>query len=145
MDIEEAYKTLLKEIHDYMVLTQIEYLLDWDFETYMPPKGVKQRSEELAMIATLEHDRLTDPKVGELIKAIKEDPNYSSLNQIKKREIELIERKYNRESKIPKELVEEIAKHTPIAIDAWKKAKKASDYSLFKPALDKMIELTKKK
>ncbi|MFW9905480.1 MAG: carboxypeptidase M32 [Candidatus Thorarchaeota archaeon] len=145
MDVEEAYRTLLKVIHDYMVLTQIEYILGWDFETYMPPKGVKQRSEELAMIATLKHDQLTNPKVGELIKILKEDLNYSSLNQIKKREIKLIERIYNRESKIPKELVEEIAKHIPIAIDAWKKAKKESDYSLFKPALEKMVKLTKKR
>jgi carboxypeptidase Taq len=145
MDLEVAYRTLLKEIHDYFVLTQIEYMLDWDFETYMPPKGVKQRSEELAMMATLRHDRLTNPKVGELLKTIKDDPNYPSLSYVKKREIELIERKYNRESKIPKELVEKIAKHAPIAIDAWKKAKKESNYSLFKPALDKMIELTKEK
>ena len=145
MDIEEAYRTLLKEIHDYIVLTQIEHILDWDFETYMPPKGVKQRSEELAMIATLEHDRLTNPKVGELIKTIKENPDYASLDETKKRDLELTERKYNRESKIPKELVEEIAKHIPIAIDAWKKAKKESNYLLFKPALDKMLELTKRK
>lgn len=145
MDMNEAYKTLLKEVHDYFVLTQIHSILDWDFETYMPPKGVQQRSEELAMIATLQHDRIANPKIGELIHVIRNDPNYFFLGEEKRRDIELIERKYNRESKIPKELVENIAKHIPIAIDAWKKAKKESNYSLFKPALDKMLKLTKEK
>ncbi len=146
MDLHEAYDTLLGEfVREYIVLSQIYYILGWDFETYMPPKGVKQRSEELAMMATLEHDRLTNPKIGELLKTIKNDPKYFSLDEEKKRNIELTERKYKRESKIPKELVEKLAKHYPIATDAWKKAKKESNYSLFKPALDKMLELTKEK
>ena len=124
MDMDKAYDALLKDIKEYIVLSQIEYILDWDFETYMPPKGVEQRSEELAMMATLRHERIANPKIGELIQVIKTDPNYSSLSEEKKREIALIERKYNRQSKIPKELVEKIAKHIPIAIDLWKKAKK---------------------
>ncbi|UCG01135.1 MAG: carboxypeptidase M32 [Candidatus Heimdallarchaeota archaeon] len=145
MDINDAYERLLKEVYDYIVLLQIKNILDWDFETYMPSKGVEQRGEELAMIAKLRHDRITNPKIGELIQAIKNDPNYSSLDLVKRRNVVLTEREYNRESKIPKELVEKIAKHTPIAIDTWKKAKKESNYLLFKPALDKMIELTKEK
>ncbi|MFX0123864.1 MAG: carboxypeptidase M32 [Candidatus Hodarchaeota archaeon] len=145
MDIHTAYERLLKETHDYFVLLQIENILDWDFETYMPPGGVKQRSEELAMIATLKHDRITNPKIGDLLKEIKNDPKFSSLNEEMRREIDLIERKYHRESRVPKDLVEKIAKHTPISIDKWKRAKKESNYLLFKPALDKMIELIKEK
>ncbi|MFX1515900.1 MAG: carboxypeptidase M32 [Promethearchaeota archaeon] len=146
MDKIKAYEILLKEyIHKYFVLYQILNILEWDFETYMPSKGVVQRSEEMAMVTTLVHDVIADPQIEDLLKEIKEDPNYSSLDTDKKREVELIQRKYNRESKIPKELVEKIAKHTPIAIDAWKKAKKESNFELFKPALDKMIELIKEK
>ena len=146
MAMIKAYKTLLKEyIHKYFVLYQIESILEWDFETYMPPKGVAQRSEEIAMIATLRHDIIANTQIKDLLKEIKEDPNYSSIDTDKKRDIDLIQRKYDRESKIPRELVEKIAKHTPIAIDAWKKAKKESNFELFKPALDKMIKLTKEK
>jgi len=141
----EEYKVLLKKIKEYIVLDQIENILNWDFETHMPPKGVKQRAEELAMIAALKHDKIADPEIGELLKRIKNDPNYSSLNDLEKRDIYLIERKYKMESKIPKELVEELAKQKPIAIDAWKRAKKEVNYLLFKPELDKIVELTKKK
>ena len=145
MNINVAYNSLLKETHDYWVLAQIENILDWDFETYMPPKGVKQRAEELAMIAALKHERITDPKIGELLKKIKNDPDYSSLNKVKKRNVQLIERKYERESKIPKDLVERIAKQKPIAIAAWKKAKGERNYTFFKPELEKTIELVKMK
>ncbi|MFX1285947.1 MAG: carboxypeptidase M32 [Promethearchaeota archaeon] len=141
----EEYKVLLKKIKDYLVLKQIENILDWDFETHMPPKGVKQRSEELAMIAALKHDKIVDPEIGELLERIKNDPSYSSLSDLEKREIYLIERKYKREAKIPKELVEELAKQKPVAIDAWKRAKKEAKFKLFQPELDMTIELTKKK
>ncbi|MFX1248896.1 MAG: carboxypeptidase M32 [Promethearchaeota archaeon] len=145
MDIQNAFDNLLEEIHDYFVLQQIEYILDWDFETYMPTKGVDQRAEELAMIASLKHGRIANPKIGELVKEIKNHPKYSSLSEEEKREIYLIERKHKMESKVPKELVESIAKQIPISIAAWKKAKKDSNYLLFKPELDKILDLTKKK
>lgn len=145
MDISETYQSLLKEIYDYIVLYQVDSLLGWDFETYMPPKGVKQRAEQSALIAALMHEKITAPKVGELLKSIKENIAYNSLNKVEKRNVILIERKYNRAVKVPMELVEQLARQIPIAIDAWKKAKKEVNYSLFKPELDKILDLTKKK
>ena len=145
MNISESYNTLQQIIHDCSVLDQIENILYWDFETYMPSEGVKQRSEELAMIAALKHKRITDPKVGELLQKIRNDPDYSFLGKVKRRNVTLVERKYERESKIPKDLVERIAKQEPITTQTWKKAKKEKNYAIFKPELDKLLELVKMK
>ncbi|MHA2244969.1 MAG: carboxypeptidase M32 [Candidatus Hodarchaeales archaeon] len=145
MNINESYNTLQQIIHDYFILDQIENILYWDFETYMPSKGVKQRSKEFAMIAALKHTLLTDQKVGELINHIKNDPDYSFLGKVKRRNVTLVDRKYEWESKIPKDLVERIAKQEPITTATWKKAKKEKNYAIYKPELDKMLELVKMK
>ncbi len=143
MDIKENYNALLKEYNDYMILDQIEDLINWDFETYMPPEGVTQRSKQLEMIATLVHEKITNPRIGELLEKIKNE--IESFNEVEKRNISLISRKYNQKVKIPIELAGELAKQKAISTQTWKKAKKEKNYALFKPEFDKVLELSKKK
>ncbi|MFX0052153.1 MAG: hypothetical protein ACFE8U_12790, partial [Candidatus Hermodarchaeota archaeon] len=105
MNGKKAYKELLNKYQEIAILTQIENILDWDFETYMPKLGVEQRSQENAFVATLLHEQKTDKQIGELIEKIKTDSTYESFTEIEKRNIYLIEREYNRLAKVPKDLV----------------------------------------
>lgn len=145
MVIRENYKSLLKEFHNYRVLEQIDGILNWDFETKMPSEGVAQRSEQRALLATLMHEKLTNPKIGELLQAIKNDTAFDSLIEVEKRNIFLIEREYNRKTKIPKELVKKLAKQSTITSNAWKKAKNEANYEIFKPEFTKLLELVKER
>ncbi|UCE14365.1 MAG: carboxypeptidase M32 [Candidatus Heimdallarchaeota archaeon] len=145
MEIQENYKTLLKEYHNYNVLNQIDGILYWDFETKMPSEGVAQRSEQSALLATLMHEQLTKPKIGELLHAIKSDPAFDSFNDVEKRNVILIEREYNRKTKIPKDLVEKLAKQSKVTSSAWKKAKNQANYALFQPEFTKLLELVKER
>jgi carboxypeptidase Taq len=87
-----------------------------------------------------------DPEVGKLLKAIKEDRNYSSsLSKEQQRNIFLIERDYKKATKLPTELVSEIARLQVVGIETWKKAKEAKDYAIFKPILGEILELQMKK
>ncbi|MHA2329348.1 MAG: carboxypeptidase M32, partial [Candidatus Hodarchaeales archaeon] len=145
MTVLTAYNELLKQYEEFNVLEQIESILNWDFETYMPSKGVDQRSKQLARIASLKHKQITNPKIGELLNEIQNDSDYSSLSDIQKRNVYLVKRKYEMKVKIPRKLVEEIARQKIIAIDTWKKAKKIMNYAMFKPELDKLLNLFKQR
>ena len=70
MRADEAYAELLRRVREETLLTTIEALLEWDEETYMPPGGVENRGEQLALIAGLLHERGTDPRIGELLEAL---------------------------------------------------------------------------
>jgi carboxypeptidase Taq len=118
--------------------------LYWDLDTFIPKKGIEQRSEELAKISGLIHESITDPKIGELLKIIKEQDDYENLSPVEKRNIYLIQRKYDQNTKVPQELVEAIAKQSAIGNAVWKKAKAESNYELFKPELIKIFDLIKK-
>ncbi|MHA1444861.1 MAG: carboxypeptidase M32, partial [Candidatus Hodarchaeales archaeon] len=146
MSLQDNYKTLLKKTERVIIYGTIGSLLGWDFETKMPPKGGKQRSMQFSTLATDMHKMVIDPEVGKLLKAIKEDENYSSsLSKEQQRNIFLIERDYNKATKLPTELVSEIARLQVVGIETWKKAKEAKDYSIFKPVLEKILGLQKKR
>ena len=46
-------------------LSSIAERLAWDQETVMPRGAVEQRSEEMAAIEAVLHERRTDPRIGE--------------------------------------------------------------------------------
>ncbi|MFW9924385.1 MAG: carboxypeptidase M32, partial [Candidatus Thorarchaeota archaeon] len=90
------------------------------------------------------HDRMVDPEIGSLLLEIKAHNNYEKLSVAQKRNIYLIQRAYDQQTKIPKELVVELSKITAIAVEVWKEAKAKSNFELFKPHLVKVIDLVKK-
>ena len=53
MRAETAYDELIQRVREETLLTSCEALLEWDEETYMPPGGVQNRSEQLALLAGL--------------------------------------------------------------------------------------------
>jgi len=138
------YDKLMEKGKKIMVLESIANLILWDMETKMPPKGINLRSQQLAFLKQIEHKTTTDPDIGTLLKKIKGHPNYNSLNELQKRNVYLIKKKYDEMTKLPEELVVETARQRVIAVDAWKKAKAAKDFSIFKPELEKLVDLKRK-
>jgi carboxypeptidase Taq len=145
MSNQSAYNELLALYREYQILKQAISILEWDFETYMPQNGVEQRSDQLALLAALIHDRITDSRIGELLKKIKRSSDYDSMNGHQKRNIYLLERDHTRAIRIPREFIEEYTRQTTIGVHTWKRAKKEKNYNLFKPELEKIIKLVKKR
>jgi carboxypeptidase Taq len=126
-----------------MVFQSAEAIISWDMETMMPPKAVNLRSEQLALLSSLHHRMGTDPEMGKLLSQITANSNYDSLSAIEKRNLTLIKKSYDEQTKLPEKLVREIAKQQAIAVNIWKKAKKAKNFKLFKPELEKLVALNK--
>jgi carboxypeptidase Taq len=95
----------------------------------------------MAFLAALAHQKFTDPKIGELLSTIESselvrDPESDSAPNVRE-----LRRGYNRATKIPQSLVEELARVTTEAQQAWDKAKKTNDFPLFRPSLEKVVAL----
>src|SRR4029078_4335505 len=65
-----ALKNRWAEIFDLGMSASV---LRWDQTTYMPPGGAPARGRQLALLARLAHERLTDPEVGRLIDALERE------------------------------------------------------------------------
>jgi carboxypeptidase Taq len=141
--LNSPYKKLLTKTKDLMILQTVESIIQWDMETKMPPRAVEQRSLQLALLSRLSHKMSTDPEVGKLLKQITSSSDYNTLDQIEKRNIYLINKNYEEQTALPEKLVSEKTKQQAITVNTWKKAKKAKNYAILKPELEKLVNLTK--
>jgi carboxypeptidase Taq len=138
-----SYRKLLKKTKNITTLSSAAAVLHWDMETMMPPQGIKLRSLQLAMLSRIGHKMSTDPKIGRLLIKIIKHPEYDKLDRLHKRNVYLIKKHYDEQTKLPEELVVETSKQKAITIDTWKKAKASKDFSKFKLELEKLFNLKK--
>lgn len=112
----------------------------------MPEGGLDLRSRQLAQLARMSHELATDPRVGEWLAACESDSSITgdplSVAAVNVREIR---RAYDRATKLPASLVEEFAKVTSIAQHEWAEARKVSDFTRFKPHLERIVALLRKR
>ncbi|MCX7882536.1 MAG: carboxypeptidase M32 [Brevinematales bacterium] len=132
----EDISARLKEIS---LLEKTLALLSWDQETYMPPSGARVRSEEISLVVRLWHERICDPVWDEILNSF---VSRDDLSTDQKRILEIFKRDRDKEVKIPVDLATALATAVSEAFQAWHEAKKASDFSLFLPALDKVFQLS---
>jgi len=139
------YQQLLAKVQRVIRLASVKSLLAWDMDTYMPQGAINQRSEQFELVQGLMHEWETEPVIGDLLASINRSPQFSQLNAIEQRNVHLIKRHYERQTKMPPTLVKEIAKHKVHCNQIWKRAKTGRDFGLFRPALEKMVDLTLQK
>ena len=137
-----AYENLARYARKTATLGSVASLVGWDQETYLPPKGTPFRAEQMEMLAGMLHERNTSPKLGELIDAAAgevagDDELSASVREFK--------RDYDKATKLPNELVAELAKVGSEAQEVWKDARERSDFATFAPWLERMIGLTRQK
>lgn len=143
-ETKTAYDELIERIRDVKLLGSTAGLLSWDQETMLPPGGVEHRSRQLAQLARITHGMATDPRVGELLGTCEEDPEltadpYSDAAA----NLREIRRTYDRATKLPSELVSEMAETRSVAKHEWAAARKNSDFSRFRPWLEKNLRLAR--
>ena len=123
-------------------LGQTSALLDWDQQTYMPKGGAESRSEHSAAMRQITHEMFTSQETGSLLSKSEEDLKGQDPDSDDIRMLSVLRHDFDRETKLPAELVSEIARHTSLSQEIWIRARKANDFASFAPALEKMIDLS---
>jgi len=142
-NLRTVYKKLLDRNKMLAVLGSAEAIVSWDMETMMPPKAVEMRSEQLALLSQIHHKMSTAPAAGKLLDAVLKNPQYETLNEVEKRNIHLMKKNFDEQTKLPSKLVTALAKQQALTVNTWKKAKTQKTYALFKPELEKLVDLNK--
>src|ERR1700722_2677629 len=141
MNKDQAYAQLIQRIKDHSLLESCASVLGWDERTYMPHQGSAHRADQLALLARLKHEMSTDPKIGELLGAVEDHPQVKVKGSPQAANVREIRRGYERAVKLPKELVEELARVTTRAQQAWQEARQADNFAAFQPWLEKIVAL----
>ncbi|UCC85721.1 MAG: carboxypeptidase M32 [Anaerolineales bacterium] len=134
----QELKARLGEIHD---LNKAVALLGWDQQTYMPRGGAPARAEQLATLQKTAHNWFIADEIGALIETLDGSESEWDYDSDEASLVRVIARDYAKARKIPGELVAEFARVTTLAYEAWTKARRQSDFSIFQPHLEKIVEL----
>ena len=143
MKPKQAYEALVRLSREETLLASCADVLEWDQEVSMPRRGVKHRAEQLAFLAGLSHDRATDPRYDELLSILEQSPLVSDPDSAEAVNVRELRRGYDRERRIPRRLVEEMARVTALASKVWADSKRKDDFKSFAPWLDRIYALAR--
>ena len=128
----------LREISDLQALAA---LTSWDQQTAMPVGASEVRMHQMATLEGLIHERATAPEIGALLDQLAEKVQSVSFTDADRGLYAQVKREYTLSTKLPRELVEEMARVRSASLDAWVKARATSNFALFAPWLKRTVEL----
>ena len=133
-----AFKELMGEIWD---LNMASALLGWDMQVNMPPKGAEDRGDILSTIARLVHQKSTSEKAGRLLDELNSyaqelDPDSDDACLIRR-----AKREYDKNTRVPVQWVAEFSRITAMAHEIWAQARQESNFALFQPYLQQIVDL----
>ena len=138
---DEIYAELTRLLREAALLSSCSSVLSWDEQTYMPKHGSAHRADQLGLLAGLAHERSTSPRIGELLSELEQSGDLGEADGDRAVNIREARRTYDRQTKLPRRLVEELSRTTTLSQQAWIVAREESDFAAFLPWLEKMIGL----
>ncbi len=140
-DTLTQFKEYLKKMNYY---DRAGSLLYWDMRTICPPMGEEGHADALTFFSTESFAMSTSEELGKFLDTLAAPEEYDKLDETMKFVVKRMKRDYDKNKRIPKDFYEEYVKENTASEMAWEKAKQNSDYSVFAPHLEKVIEFTKK-
>jgi len=137
----DFYQELMAIVDEAAVLASCSALLGWDEQTFMPPEGAVHRSNQLALLAGLHHEKSTNPRIGELLDAVEDSRIIHDQASPEAANVRELRRLYNRQTRLPRTLVEALARATSLAQQVWVSSRASADFASFRPHLETIIRL----
>src|SRR5882672_6946757 len=134
-DLYEEYTGRMKKIAD---VKNAAAVLQWDEETYLPPKGASFRGRQLATLSEIAHEWFIDPALGLLLTELRER---GDLEEPAQRNITLSLEDYTKQKKFSPAFIRLLSETTSRCFHTWIKARSANSFAIFRDDLDKMLQL----
>ena len=105
----------------------------------MPPEAGEIRGQQMATLAGLAHELFTDAQTAALLDgAHPQDDTDGAVLRVTRRD-------HDKATKLPTEFVEEYTRACSDAHHAWMEARQHSDFKVFQPHLQRVLDLTRRK
>lgn len=139
--MEEKFQYLLELLGEISDLNEAAALLGWDQQTYMPSGAAETRSQQLATLNRLAHEKFTSDEIGQLLDEL--EPQVADLHPDSDPAciVKQVKRDYKKQRKIPSSWVAEFSRVQTMAQESWVKARSDSNFSAFKPDLESILNL----
>ena len=139
--LQKARDQLYTRGREIANLQACQSLVEWDERTYMPLQGAKQRADMTGLLAGLIHEKLTAPQINDLLSQLEGSEAVADSDSVSAVNVREFRRDYDRATKVPRRLVEELARITSLAQGVWTKGRYSAEFAEFLPLLKQIISL----
>jgi carboxypeptidase Taq len=134
----DRLREIVGEIAD---LRHVEQVLGWDSRVFMPHAGAAARADASSTMTRMIHERAVGDELGAALEELAPleaelDPDSDDAALIR-----VTRRDWERFRRVPGDLAAEMSHSSGIAVAVWDEAKAASDFALFRPHLERQLEL----
>lgn len=140
--MEEKIKKFREMIKEKKIIDSMLALLQWDLETQAPKGGYKLISEMIGELSLKSYNLTTSKEFLETLKDLKK--NEEKLDNIMKREIEILEEEVEKIKVIPSEEYKMYSELTAKAQGIWELARENNDFESFAPILEQIFNFNRK-
>src|SRR5579872_443660 len=102
---------LREHLSEIMNLQHAGQVLSWDESTYMPRAGADARGAAMATVSRIAHEMFIADETGQLLESAAAALNGNGPDSDEARLVKVAQRDYERDRKIPSDLIAEIERH----------------------------------
>ncbi|WP_338804314.1 carboxypeptidase M32 [Xenorhabdus griffiniae] len=133
------YRKLEKLMNKWSLLYGASMILQWDSRTMIPKRSHLLRSEQISLLSTMQYEILASDEIIELLNYI----DNSILNDWQKANIREIFRLHNIAKKLPKNIINKLAKETAKCEKHWRVRTNQYDQEYLEKYFEEVVILTR--
>jgi carboxypeptidase Taq len=138
----QAFRDHLAPIIDLRAAAAV---LGWDQETYMPRGAIEARAAQLGTLGRLAHELFVADETAALLAVAQTEAEGMGYDSDEASLVRVAQRDLEKATKLPSDLVAELARASSMAQQAWQEAREKADFFLFRPHLERLLELSVQK
>ena len=136
-----AYAALQVRFRRLGLLGGAAAMLHWDWATMMPPGGAEPRAAQLAELALIRHETLTDAAVCDLL----DEAEGETLDAWQRANLARMWRRWREAAALPGDLVQALSEASSRCEMVWREARPANDFAAFAEAFAPLLALVREK
>ena len=135
------YQNLVRWLEEISRLNGVMSTIAWDQEVMMPAGAADARAKQIAALAGVIHERMTNPALGECLDELHN--HLGDFDAIALCNIQEARRDFDLMTRIPNQLVQALAELGSRGHTVWVRARRENKFSDFAPVLDEFLKLKK--
>ncbi len=140
--MSEKFQQLKEKLSEVADIGYAASVLGWDQQVNMPPGGALARGQQLATLSKIAQEKFISDEVGRLIEDLKQEFDGADTDEAAL--VRVAARNYEKAKCVPPAFIAERAVVTSKAFEAWREARSKSDFSIFRPHLENVVEVIRK-
>lgn len=137
LQLYETYRDKMRFIAD---VKNANAVLQWDQETYLPPKGAAFRGQQISTLSEISHRLFSEEELGSLLKELLEKDD---LPTDQKRNVERTYEDYVKNKKYTSDFVRKLSEQVNRTFHSWIESRKQNSFSVYEKDLDALVQLKK--